>query len=776
MPLSSRAKLFLWCAQLLALLAGLSYLWLFKSFSIIADINQIFKVEQDTETRLVTEQVEQRQLRQHVLLVGHQDRTTAIKYADKAAQTLESINGINVKVHFDSLPKLGSIVGDYLDYQHAFISPQYQQLLKTKNTDEIFKYQFSLLNEIGSPWVSATLEADKSLALADYFNQQTLPTSNLKNHNGYLVAEYNNKAGQHMQYVLVNFISNGTGLDLNVAKKIADKVTELKHNSFQEGAGIDYLATGAAFFTANASASAESEMALFGGISVIATLLLILMIYRSALSVICTLFVISISMLYGYTALRLFFTEVNILTLVFAVTLIGIAADYSFHALSELRFSRVDKVNPLKNIRSSLLLGFVTTTAGYFILALTPLALFKQIAVFTMAGLLGALLTVLLVYPSLAALIIKKPSTMPSFIKTLNQYQQLFMKKRLSAKWQVGFVAILLAGLSLVNNVDDPRQFYQTSDDLIAQQHQITEVLNTEWDSPYLLVSGQSEQQVLENMEQLLPKLEQLIKTNTIEAYSSISQWLPSLSAQKYSQKIISNAQDNGLFEQLNAVLGGAQSNSHQTDYKQINFSMWQKTKVAPLFTNQWLQVNNRFYSIIKLQNITNTASLKSISNDYKEVVFVDKVAEVSEQIGQFRQHLTFIYILALAAAMLVFWLRYGFVSASIAISRPIIAIVVALALSAGFFGSLTVFNYVAGILILALGLDYCVFYAEHGNCKKITLTTLVSALSSLFVFAILIASSTPAVRQFGFTVFIGVVVVFIVAPRLTLVSKRNIS
>ncbi|MGO3643439.1 MAG: hypothetical protein ACTJFM_05060, partial [Pseudoalteromonas sp.] len=146
MPLSSRAKLFLWCAQLLALLAGLSYLWLFKSFSIIADINQIFKVEQDTETRLVTEQVEQRQLRQHVLLVGHQDRTTAIKYADKAAQTLESINGINVKVHFDSLPKLGSIVGDYLDYQHAFISPQYQQLLKTKNTDEIFKYQFSLLN------------------------------------------------------------------------------------------------------------------------------------------------------------------------------------------------------------------------------------------------------------------------------------------------------------------------------------------------------------------------------------------------------------------------------------------------------------------------------------------------------------------------------------------------------------------------------------------------------------------------------------------------------
>ena len=515
-------------------------------------------------------------------------------------------------------------------------------------------------------------------------------------------------------------------------------------------------------------------MTVFGGISIIATLLLILVIYRSVLSVLCTLFVISMSMLYGYTALRLFFTEVNILTLVFAVTLIGIAADYSFHALSELRFSKPQQHNPLQSIRSSLLLGFITTTAGYLILLFTPLDLFKQIAVFTMAGLLGALLTVLLVYPSLASSIVKKPTPIPNLIKRLNSWQQILIKKRLNIGWQVALVLLLLGGLSLVDNVDDPRTFYQSSADLQSQQQQITTILNVQWDSPYILVAGDSAQQTLQRAEQLFSTLNSLQQNNAFIAYSSISQWLPSIAAQKRSQQLVKNAEQAGLFSQLNTVLGQPQS-AYAGHYQQLDLPTWQQSQVAPLFNGQWFEINNRYYTIIKLQGINDGRMIKNSLSDFNQVVFVDKVTAVSEQIGQFRHHLVLIYALALTAAMFVFYLRYGLINAFTAVSRPVIAMLVALAVSAWFFGNLSVFNYVAGILILALGLDYCVFYAEHGSCEKITLTTLISALSSLLVFAILIVSSTPAVSQFGFTVFIGVVVVFMIAPRLALVSKRNI-
>lgn len=773
--LNSRTKLFIWCLQFALLLAGLSYLWLFKSFTIEADLNQIFTVEQEPEIQFVTDKLEQQQLRQHLLLVGHKDKTTAINYAESAAQSLKIIEGITVTHQFDALPKIESIVSDYLKYPYAFISDQYRQQLKAGDTKSIFNYQFNLLNEVGSPWVAATLETDKTLAMADFFNQQHLPTPKFKQDNGFLIATSEDSTGPQRYYVLVNFVSNDIGLDLNVAQSIAKNIATLKRDALSESTGVEYLATGAAFFTASASSSAEQEMALFGAISILATLLLILIIFRSALSVLCTLFVVFVSMLYGYTALRLFFSEVNVLTLVFAVTLIGIAADYSFHALSELRFAEVIKRNPLSNIHSSLLLGFATTTAGYLILAFTPLALFKQIAVFTMAGLFGAVLCVLLVYPSLVTLLTKSSPSIPSFIKRLNQLQLKWLNLAVNFKWQVVLLALLLAGLTLLDNDNDPRHFYKASDELVTQQQTISQLLDARWDSSYLLVAGASEQQVLEKMELLLAPLEQLKINKDIVNYSSISQWLPSIAAQKKTQQLISTAIKNGVFAQLSSVLGHPTLGGAFSDYKQLNFATWQRSKVASLFADQWLQIDNRYYSVIKLQGIDNPTVLKNTIKDYNDVVFVDKVESVTDQIGQFTGQLVFIYIFALSAAMVVFWLRYGLLNACIAVSRPLIAIAIALLLSAWFYDALTVFNYVAGILILALGLDYCVFYAEHGLCEKITLTTCVSALSSLFVFAILIVSSTPAVSQFGFTVFVGVVVVFIIAPRLPLVSKRNI-
>lgn len=775
MPLSSRSKLVVWCIQFAVLLAGLSYLWLFKSFTIVADLNQIFSVEQDPEIQLVSDQLEQQQLRQHLLLVGHQDKATAIKYAQRAAKSLNEITGIAVKVKFDTLPELDSIVRDYLNYPYAFISEQYRYLLQANDSQRLFNYQFNLLNDVASPWVAATLQSDKTLALADFFNQQRLPSAKLKNHDGFLIATKNEPVGQARYYVLVNFMSNGTGLDLNVAKKIAANVASLKQQALTQDTGVDYLATGAAFFTASASSSAQNEMTLFGAISVFATLLLIMVIYRSVLSVFCTLFVVSVSMIYGYTALRLLFTEVNVLTLVFAVTLIGIAADYSFHALSELRFSKPKVANPLHTIRSSLLLSFLTTTAGYLILVFTPLILFKQIAVFTMAGLLGALLCVLLLYPSLVVLKAKSAMQVPNFISGLHNLQQVWLNNKLAMRWQLLFIIVGLFGLTFLDNDDDPRHFYKVPDDLITQQQTISDLLAAQWDSSYLLIAGDSEQQVLRQMEQLLPKLEQLQADKEIAAYSSISQWLPSISMQKSNQQLLSGAVNRGHFTRLNSVLGFNAVARPLDDYQQLDFATWQNTKVAPLFTNQWLQIENRFYSVIKLKSLQNTSSVKSLANTYTDVFFIDKVAGISEQIGQFRLQLIFIYALALTIAMAIFWLRYGLLNAFVAVTRPLIAVLVALILSTWFYGSLTVFNYVAGILILALGLDYCIFYAEHGLCKKITLTTCVSALSSLFVFAILIVSSTPAVSQFGFTVFIGVVVVFLISPRLALVSKRNI-
>jgi len=153
-------------------------------------------------------------------------------------------------------------------------------------------------------------------------------------------------------------------------------------------------------------------------------------------------------------------------------------------------------------------------------------------------------------------------------------------------------------------------------------------------------------------------------------------------------------------------------------------------------------------------------------------VFFIDKADDISAQLTLFSQQLIWLLIAAIAAAFAVFIWRYSFIMALVGVIIPTFSVVIALLLSQLIQGDLNIFNLVAALLIIALGLDYSVFYAEHGLIKKVTLTTLTSALSSVFVFAMLIFSSMSVIASFGLTIFIGVLSAFLLAPIVTLASS----
>jgi predicted exporter len=67
--------------------------------------------------------------------------------------------------------------------------------------------------------------------------------------------------------------------------------------------------------------------------------------------------------------------------------------------------------------------------------------------------------------------------------------------------------------------------------------------------------------------------------------------------------------------------------------------------------------------------------------------------------------------------------------------------------------------------LILALAIDYVIFYQEHGLAPRTCLAIMLSAISSALVFGMLAFSSTPAVQSFGLTVMFGIIAIFILAP-----------
>ena len=81
---------------------------------------------------------------------------------------------------------------------------------------------------------------------------------------------------------------------------------------------------------------------------------------------------------------------------------------------------------------------------------------------------------------------------------------------------------------------------------------------------------------------------------------------------------------------------------------------------------------------------------------------------------------------------------------------------------------SITIFNLLALILILGIGIDYTLFFAElkeSDKAKNTLLAITLSAITTVLSFGLLALSETQAIHGFGITVLSGIVVAWILAP-----------
>ncbi len=805
LPLLSRnTKAQLWCLQFVVVLALLLVSQLSdkhllgKPLKLNADLTSLFDsnldagVGNDTDAdklaqAQIADKISQAGSSQNIILVGAPSLDIAIEGADSLAKKLSQLSLVSsVQTNFSNMAQLSDIGQQYLPFKQQLLSSDMAKVLTEGSSDDIFAYQFSLLNQVANQAVSLTIEQAPQLALADFLSRPLFGSSALALKNEHLVSQYQNK-----HYVLVSFSTDSDGINIDSAQRFTAQFNDLvSRENIEYGvtAEFDYIYTGAVFYTSKASSTGQGEMMLYGGISLLATLLLIAFVYRNLTAIVTTFTLIAISFVYGYLALSLFYTEISIIALIFSVTLIGIAADYSFHALTQLKFTAFDTDNseaPLAGIRASLLMSYLTTGAGYALLLLAPFALFQHIAVFTLFGLLGALVTVLLLYPVFLPLLNNKDShshllNLPRFAVALNQLQQRMVN--VIAKQKLFAITLFvgaMVSMSLVHFDNDIRGYYSADAQLQASENDVKAILKQKWDLQYFLLQASSAQDLLELEEQLVAQLALQVTAAQLTGFSAISQWLPSISKQKSNKELLSQAVQQGKMAKLQSILSQGDWQIEQK-FTPLLPEQWLTSHLGKMYQGQWLPYEDKFFSVVRLAGVQNTAALTGIaqqvltnSDSSGQVLLIDKAGSISSQLAQFSRHLILVIVAAVFAALLVFISRYGLHVALLAVATPLFSLMLALLASFYLQAHLTIFNLVAGILILALGLDYSVFYAEHGLHKKVTLTTVTSALSSVFVFAILMLSNMSAISSFGLTVFIGVSITFVLAPTVTLANGQ---
>jgi predicted exporter len=169
----------------------------------------------------------------------------------------------------------------------------------------------------------------------------------------------------------------------------------------------------------------------------------------------------------------------------------------------------------------------------------------------------------------------------------------------------------------------------------------------------------------------------------------------------------------------------------------------------------------------VGLQGLTRPDLVRAAVAGQPGVRFIDPTDDFSRLLGAYRSRaiiLTAISVV-LVAGLLV-W-RYGARGAFWTILPPITAALLVPAVISLVGEPFTFFHAMGLVLVVAIGVDYTIFCAETplGHHSVTMLAILLATITTLLSFGLLGVSSVLAVRAFGFTMVIGIIAAYLLAP-----------
>ncbi|MFP3505203.1 MMPL family transporter [Burkholderia sp. SIMBA_062] len=622
-----------------------------------------------------------------------------------------------------------------------------------------------------------------------WLGELPLAASNLSLEDGMLVSHHAGATG-----VLVMTSLAGSAYESSVQHAVRVATADAERALAADFRGVRVDRAGAVFHAEAARASAERDVHVIGAVSLAGIALLLMSVFRSPRLLVLAFASTAFGIVCALAATLLVFGKLHLLTLVFGVSLIGEAVDYSIqYFVAYLSAGRQwDARRGATAVRPALAVALATSLLGYAILMWVPFPALKQIACFAIVGILSAFAAVTGFLP---LMLTQPPRSAPSRVfscaaRLLNGWQSLLAGRRaVAAAVLVALVAI--PGWAVLKSDDDIHLLIQRDAGLALQESNIRAAVGLANTAQFFVVQGASAEAVLERSEVLLGALDQ----QRVGRVQSIATFVPSAKQQAHNRAVLGTH----VFADaaaLRATLAHAGFRDDVADAwiraysvdapATLSVDTWLAARWSAPFRHLWLgRIDggtgpvDAALAIPERVDAANVATFAALARTLPGVSWVDKAASVSSLFGAYRvdSGLWLAGALVVVAALLM-W-RYG-MRGGIATTLPVV-FAIALTLAAfGYAGvPLTLFNWLALMLVLGVGANYAVFLRE--GCMRdaagvgaVWTGVLLSAATTLLSFGMLGASAMPALRSFGTTLAMGIVFSVLFAPLATPSTKEG--
>ena len=515
-----------------------------------------------------------------------------------------------------------------------------------------------------------------------------------------------------------------------------------------------------------AAVQANREVNTIGWGSLAAVLLLVWLAFRS----LRPLLLVAVSLLVGcavaLTVTVLVFGKIHLLTLIFGASLVGVAEDYGIHwfasrqgVASERRWSL------LRHLLPGLWLALLTSAMAYLALGLAPFPGLRQMALFSVVGLTAAFLTVIFFFPWLDGGQVRTTGFSRWLGGTLARWPRL-ATRRGAVVLAIVVLIVAVPGLMRVQGNDDLRGLQSSPPELIAQQREVGRLLGMPSPAQFFLVQGRDAEQVLQREEHLVVRLRQAEAQGRVGGHRALSDWLPSQRQQDEDGALTARLEQDVLARLSSAT--GEDLRRGEFATSALGIDAFLASPASLPVRHLWLgQVGQGVASVVMVNDRSRPDALATFAaqaDGLDGVRWVDRTADISRLLTHYRHMMSWLLLAGVVVVFAVLAIRYR-AQAWRVITPTLLAGVLTISLLGWLGQPLQLFNVLALMLLLGMGIDYGIFLVEHRGDASAWLAVCVGAASTWLSFGLLGLSATPALRAFGLTLLFGIGLVWLLSP-----------
>ncbi|MEA3466088.1 MAG: MMPL family transporter [Thermodesulfobacteriota bacterium] len=568
--------------------------------------------------------------------------------------------------------------------------------------------------------------------------------------------DFVSRDGRHRLVVVDTDIAIG---DVIGGGKLIDQLQQMI--ALHVPAGIQAtVVSGHQYTLANAS-TIQRDLRIVLGTATLAILLIFILLLRSwhALFV----FLLPASVLgVSAAAVAVVFPSVSGITIGFGAVLLGITVDFTLHVYFSLRGSSQPTMQ-LRRLTSPLIGGALTSFLAFSVLLSSSLPGQRQLAVFSMTAIATATVLALVVMPQLCG----KGCAASD--------PPLICVKRVRLWIVVFWAAMMVLSAVAVPNLrfdGDMRSLGVSTPALRDGEQLLQQVWGNMRSSALLFARGKTLDEALTVNDTIYQQVQR--QSSSIVSLASI---LPAPQRQQHNRELW-----NQFWQQhqptlaahllsIGADLGFSSSAFHP-------FSRWLQQPIEPVGLHFWQQASlTEVISGLMMADSEMTADGVALISLMDEADLTPQLqhslASVPNAIviapGGFSQQLSaalatdfsrFI-VMSLGVVVMVLIVWYRRLRHILLALLPVASGLLFMFGAMGWLGlSFNLFNVIAAILIIGLGVDYGIFIlsrCDGSGCEQAQRAVLVSALTTLAGFGSLVLARHPAMYSIGITVLFGI-------------------